>query len=548
MKEKNYWEELLSAYLDGELSFDERKQLEEKVKSSRALQKKLTELEKVKGLTNSAYKKIEPNPYFETRLFAELNSKKSKFIIGKWAPTISIVALTIVIMLVLKFNPGLIERVVSSQKTNIETLYASNLKPLLASVGLTNEDVFNFAVYKQLPIDRSKNQYLQVGSNPNGEGYVEIKSSQIPQNLDLQKFVKALDLNDKQKGQVDSILDSYASKLQSQVLVNDKNNALAINPNLWNYHKAILADIMSFAHSANRQAFDKLVPAGYRFYSEPAVAKMIHDVKTNKDSQFIFVTPDSIFSKPLKIDQSKLNEELKKMSKNLDKNLKDYAENHKNFGIKINFDSTFVRFNNDSTWNKHYKISVDTNGYGYRIQIPSFTIPRINIQSFEVQIPNLDSLGDEISRAFENFNWESGNNPKSFSKSFKFKYERGDTTLLKKLRKGFLNFSRQGQSGFLDSLMKLNRSGKDSVIVYGFDKNGNKLYMNVDSLRHLYRSPPIYSDSLFIHNQKEFEKQMKELQKEMENFREEMKKFQKNLHTPNGENQKQVDGKKSIVI
>ncbi len=546
MEENNKWEELLSAYLDGELSFDERKKLEEKVKSSKTLQRKLTELERIKNLTSSAYKRIEPNPYFETRLFADLNSKKSKFTLKKWAPTIAFVALTAIVMLVLKLNPNLLNRVVNSQKTNIETLYSSNLKPLLASVGLSNEDVFNFAVYKQLPIDKSKNQYLQVGSDPNGEYYVEIKSSQIPENINLQKFVKALNLNDRQKDQVDSILGSYASKLQSQVFVNDKNNSLAINSNLWNYHKAILADIMAYAHNANRQAFDKMMPAGYRFYSEPAVAKIVHDVKTNPDSQFIFVTPDSIFSKPLRIDQSKLSEELKKMSEDLNKNLKNLAKNNKNFSIKINLDSTFVKFNNDSTWRKNYKVSVDTNGY--KIHIPGFTIPRINVQSFQVEIPNLDSLGNEISKAFENFKWEAGENPGGVTKSFKFKYEKGDTTLLKKLRKGFLNFSGQGQNGFLDSLMKLNKGKRDSVIVYGFDKNGNKLYINVDSLMHLYRVPPIYSDSLFFHNQKEFEKQMKELQKEMQNFREEMKDFQKNFHTPKSDNQKQVDGKKSVVI
>ena len=50
--------ELLSAYLDNELSYEEKVQLEKNIKSSLQLQKKLEDLKKIKQLTSSAYKKI----------------------------------------------------------------------------------------------------------------------------------------------------------------------------------------------------------------------------------------------------------------------------------------------------------------------------------------------------------------------------------------------------------------------------------------------------------------------------------------------------------
>ena len=57
-------------------------------------------------------------------------------------------------------------------------------------------------------------------------------------------------------------LASYASDLQAQVLVNEKNT-VAINPNIWNFNKAIAMDLISFAQRVNGKESRKLVPPGY---------------------------------------------------------------------------------------------------------------------------------------------------------------------------------------------------------------------------------------------------------------------------------------------
>jgi len=67
--------ELLSAYLDGELSPEEIKQLEEKLSYTPELRDQLTELKRVKELTKSSINKIPEAPYFETRLFSYLEEK-----------------------------------------------------------------------------------------------------------------------------------------------------------------------------------------------------------------------------------------------------------------------------------------------------------------------------------------------------------------------------------------------------------------------------------------------------------------------------------------
>ena len=103
--------ELLSAYVDNELSYEEKVQLEKNIKSSLRLQKKLEDFKKIKQLTSSAYNKIPESPYFETRLFATLDSQKPwhKKVL-KWSPAIGLAFVTVIIMVVLKSDPELFNK------------------------------------------------------------------------------------------------------------------------------------------------------------------------------------------------------------------------------------------------------------------------------------------------------------------------------------------------------------------------------------------------------------------------------------------------------
>ena len=78
--------ELLSAYLDGELSDSERQEVELLLQTSLEVRKNLEDLQKVKQLT-SRVERIPESPFFETRLMAEIEGQKNdsgKF--KKWIP------------------------------------------------------------------------------------------------------------------------------------------------------------------------------------------------------------------------------------------------------------------------------------------------------------------------------------------------------------------------------------------------------------------------------------------------------------------------------
>ncbi len=483
---------LLSAYIDDELTPGEKSEIEEKLLSSRELQSELKKLKKIKELTSYSYKKVEENPYFETRVGAALsfnNHRKNR--IKKWYPAIGFTIITIALMVILKFNPNIIEDILKQQKTNLSGFYTENLKPLLLTAGLTNEDIFNFAFSKQLPLDKSNRKYLLLGSKSNGDNYFEIKNASIiPDGDSFDKFVRALNLNKEQKQQMDSILDSYADDLQSQVLVNDKNT-VAINPNLWNYHKAIFADIMAFAKDVNRNEFNKFVPSGYTFYNKSEVNNFVSKIKNRPDSQYIFITPDSVFSSTFNFDKDKFRAEMEKFHKELKENLKNFDKNSKEFRFNVIIDSNLAKLKKDKSFNKNFKVFIDSNMC--RVELGNIQIPHI-------ELPNFDSIAAQIDKATKNFRSFSFSLPQFDGKNhFKFKFRDGDST-----------HSFDFKIPNVDSLIGLHKnffySPGDSTAAFKFFQN----------------------DSLI--NQKEFRKQMQKLQKEIEKMREEMNNLKNNMN------------------
>src|SRR3990167_10128217 len=159
----------------------------------------------------------------------------------------------------------------------------------------------------------SYTQYFLLGSNADGSEYFEIKTASIAEtNNDFEKFVAVLNLNKEQKMQIDSILKSYADDMQEQILVNE-NNTVAISPKLWNYNKAIFADVMAFAKDANGVQFAKIAPAGFRDINRPQLVEIAEVVKAASDSDYIFMTPDTIFIETFRFDKEKFDDEMRRM-------------------------------------------------------------------------------------------------------------------------------------------------------------------------------------------------------------------------------------------
>ena len=522
MKNFNKDKELLSAYLDGELSQTEKKYIEEKIKSSLELQKELADLKKLKDLTTTSFERISDSPYFETRVMAALNhNSNKKYTFKKWIPAISLSVVTIGLMVLLKFNPNFINNLIEEQKSNIAGFYKENLQPLLYAANLTNEDIFNFAMNQQLPLDNENKQVLQFGYDPQGKEYFEIKKldniNTAKSENNFQKFVTALNLDPDETEQIDSIIGSYSEQLSSLVLVNEKNS-VAINPVIWNTRKAILADIISYAQSHASENFYKIIPKDVAEINVNSVKKWVNESKNVKDDQYIFCTPDSIFKEDFVFNVT----EFKKNMKQMEKEFKEFDKQTKEFS-KLTFfmDTTSGKVKKTSKQTQQFKVFTDSGIV--KVTIQNFNVPDINIEDFKM--PDFDSIAMVIvNEATKNLETVTTTLPQIpfVNKNFKIEVNAGKS---KKSNKIEIN---------LDSLMNLRNTLTDSLHLEQLKRLENL----DDSLNKNFNYYP--TDSLIILQNNELKKEMDNLRKELQKFREEMKNYDNKSDEKNQNNYKET--------
>ncbi|HRQ52607.1 MAG TPA: hypothetical protein PL018_00005 [Ignavibacteriaceae bacterium] len=505
--------ELLSAYVDGELSQPEKKYIEEKIKSSLELQKELSDLKKLKELTSTSVDRISESPFFETRLFANLNSKKSsKINLKKWIPITSLTIITLALMVVLKFNPNLIDDLIKQQKTNLAGFYKENLQPLLYAADLTNEDIFNFAVYQELPLDNTNNQVLKLGNDVKGKEFFEIKKANtIANRNNLQKFVAALDFDPEESKKIDSIIGSYSDQISSLVLVNNKN-AVAINPKIWNTRKLILADILAFAKNHASSNLNKIIPEQAIQFDNHSIAKWVNEAKSLKDDQYIFCTSDSIFKEDFVFDMTEFKKNMKEMTKEIAE-LNNQKSALREYHFKI--DSTVNKQKKNSNWEKQFEVFVDTNLIKVSVQNVAMDFPEINF-------PNFDSIANIIHEATQNIRTVRPPSPPMTVGTKEYNYEFNTVAPKKKY----------GTDVNLDSLMHVKNLKNDKNRIEQNER------MKKDSSKN---------DVQFFNNDSLILLQNRELKKEMDKLRKELQKFREDFTNPNESDSGQSKKKKQNI-
>ncbi len=527
MKEKVKISEQLSAYIDGELSDAEAQALEQKLENSIELQNILQELIKLKKLTQKFSGSLKDSPYFETRLegiISERTRTPRKFV--KWLPVTGIAAVTVVLMILLKLNPHLIEDIVEEQKSNIAGFYTEKLKPLLFAAELTNEDIFNFAFYHELPLDESKTNVIHLGYDQAGKEFFEIRNaSSVSIGKNYEVFTEALNFDDEQRKKIDSIMSYYADALQSQILVDDEQT-IAISPVLWNYQKAIVADILTFAANSNPERFSKLVPVildPQNFAEVRNAFKEKHDMK--HPNEYIILTPDSIFRDSFTFDMQKFKDEMKEMRKKIhvEKNLsqehlkiaelhmKDPKHRPQNFVYKFKNDQGKPGDNDVHKTQRHFKIEIDTNYY--RVEL-------VNIDFPTIVLPDFDSINEQIEKAARHL--RNLHVPILPDTKFKTRVRAGevwtDSPPAAPTPPDINNLE-------LDSLFRYESDPKDSL--KSLFKNGGAFEFRMDSLMTMFNLRG--KDSVFIFNDKNFKEEMQRFQEEMKKLKKEIQELRQEL-------------------
>ncbi|MCW8804341.1 MAG: hypothetical protein OQK57_08085, partial [Ignavibacteriaceae bacterium] len=469
--------ELLSAYIDDELSQPEKAGVEKLLASSLEMQKNLEDLKKVKQLA-SIVKRVPESPYFETRLMAAIEGQKSEPSgIKRLAPVAALVVVTIAIMVVLKLNPGFIDHMWEDQKVAIAGFYKENLQPVLLAANLTDEDIFNFAFNNELPLDNNRKQYLLLGYDDSGKEFFEIRNSdQKIKRESYNEFVSAMKLDAKQKLTVDSIIGSYSKALEGQVLVNDKNT-IAINPNLWNFRKAIFADLLVASEKLNKTKFDRIVPAGITDAEKMVVVNTLTKLKNTAGDQYIFITPDSIFADSYQFDSELFEKEMREFEKQIKLNEKQI----KQFTLNVNYDSSFKNLAKDYT-SRSFRIAVDSNIC--RVDLPEHRIP-------EISIPDIKSIEPLIEQATNNIHFYAYKIPKiEKSKSgIKIEYYNDDSVYSYVVDYNMLNMDSlaEANSGLdlynLDKFKPVQPFDDSMLIKYQFDRDYYNRYYSDEEFK-----------------------------------------------------------------
>lgn len=496
--------ELLSAYLDDELNAKDKSEVERLLSSSLEMRKELDDLKRIKQL-GSRINRIPDSPFFETRLMAEIESrKKNSSGIKRWIPAASLVALTIALMIVLKLDPDLIDKIWEDQKVAIAGFYKENLQPVLLAANLSNEDIFNFAFNNELPLDDSRQKYLLLGYDDSGKEFFEIRSSdQKIKRQSYDEFVTAMNLDEKQKQTVDSIIGSYSKALEAQVLVNE-NNTIAINPNLWNLRKAIFADLLVASEKLNKAKFERIVPEGISNNEKVELVKALEKLKNISSDQYIFVTPDSVFADSYTFNSVQYEKEMREF----EKQVRDHEEKIKQFTLNIKFDSTFIHSAqmNDA---QNFKVMLDSNIC--RVDIPSIEIP-------EAPFPEIAAIEPLIEQATNNIHFYAYKIPKiEKSKSgLKIEYFNDDSVYSYVVNDNSLNF---------DSLNRVN----EGMDLYNLSNKFNQVKPSDDTMLIKYQFNRNYYHK--YSSDDEFKKEMEKLQNELKQLSEELKSKKVRVHS-----------------
>jgi len=231
-------------------------------------------------------------------------SNKKKYNIVKFLPYFGLAALTVALMFFFKYNNYRVDDFIEDNKDGLTSFYTANLKPLFVSNELSKEDVFNFAYYQNLPIDKENNRVLFIKDDPDNGEVFEVKRAMVKENTDnYTKFKEHFNLDTKELAIADSILDSYKDEIYSSVWTNEQNT-IAVSPRLPDLRRLILADLME--HIQKITGDKKLnIPIDL-----VGLAKLEELFYNNKSKDFIFIASDTVFKSAVGLDRAQLKNQI----------------------------------------------------------------------------------------------------------------------------------------------------------------------------------------------------------------------------------------------
>ena len=341
---------LLSAYLDGELKAGAARDFEMRLKASPELQQRLEEMRRLRDILQHSGQ-VDSSPFFEDALMHRIQEEQESVHQHRKAiltySGIAAAILGLIIMLVVSNT---------KENSNLGSFSVLNgFSPIHSKNAITNEDVFNFALYNSLPFDDERKQYLEFGSDERGEEYIRIWNDDklIPKNS-LRSYYKAMGFDESQMKQLDSILGIYAEMLRKKALFK-RENKLALNTNLWDLNKSLTADLVIFSVNANEDQFQRIVPSYANGKSDQMDKLKGSNILIDHNDPFLIITIDTLIVRPFEINISMVksgSDTVENIVSQLKKNLK--------LGLVALNDSLLESGKDASVFQKNFTIGHDS--------------------------------------------------------------------------------------------------------------------------------------------------------------------------------------------
>lgn len=527
--------EMISAYLDGELSGTDKDYIEQKLQQSPTMRSSLAELRMAKQAV-TAVPPLPEDPYFETRLMQNLLVQKhgvSAFFSSR-KPALVLATFTLVFLVVFKFQPNLFDEVLENNKANLASFYAKNLMPLISATNLTNDDVLNFAFNKYLPINKDEKQVISFGKNAQGEQIIEVKTADVAgMPLSMDTFAKTFGLNQEQKKEANKILERYTDKIAAAVLVNDKNS-VAVNASLWGYHDQLRKELLGYVSQVNSAAFKHIMPNGSAELIAAADKAAEAIERSPASNYYYYISPDTFFASQLPVDTDGIDQAIKQMR--YAEAVRNYSDTERDQQMREVM-STQAQINNELKRvkvNLHQvaKISRGAANLAQSVQIFADSgICKVVIPKAVSGIKTntkLNNIAAKLDSAFSSF------------KAYSYAYSNDENTPISVPEQTYKKFGRpmtvRSGAALSASPERLTADSIASKYNLYFD-NSNSYLKNkkqsqsaviaIDSLQKLLRY--YLGDSIALHKYSNSGTALEEVRKEMEQVRKELEKVRKEL-------------------
>jgi hypothetical protein len=253
----------------------------------------------------------------------------------------------------------------------------------------------------------------------------------------------------------------------------------------------------------NAKEFHKMIPERIDVNDRIRIVSAVQKLKSSPANQYIFVTPDSVFTEPYVFNPIPNEIAIKKIEREISEREKEIEQ----FTLTIRYDTTLKHLTTVEKVSNQFQVSIDPNIC--RVEIPELNIP-------VAEIPDIDSMNEMIQTATNNIHFFAYKVPQvEKSKSgIKFKYFDGDAVKSYEVKYDELN---------LDSII----ASKHQLDLYKLDQPNTPEQFD-DSMLAKYQFDKDYYFRFY--NNEEMRKEMERLQNELSQFREEMKSWQEKVH------------------